>query len=93
MDSYGLNSHIMSGSTYDYGADIHWSLENEALFVVPKPTKPADDADAIGTRIFEKKVDEYVKRKANHTDNIRKLFSLILGQCTKYLRAKLKSLP
>jgi hypothetical protein len=80
------------GSNYAYGADIHWSLEHEAVFVLPKPTKPADDADAIDVRIFEKQVDEYVKRKAKHTDNSRKLFSLILGQCTEYLRAKLKAL-
>jgi hypothetical protein len=52
------------GSNYAYGADIRWSLEHEALFVVPRPTKPADGADAIDTRIFEKEVDEYVKRKA-----------------------------
>jgi hypothetical protein len=55
--------------------------------------KPAYDADAIDTRIFEKEVDDYVKRKAKHTENSRKLFSLILDQCTEYLRAKLKALP
>jgi hypothetical protein len=81
------------GSNYVYGADIRWSLEHEAPFVVPKPTKPADSTDAISVRIFEKEVDEYVKRKAKHTENSRKLFSLILGQCTEYLRAKLKALP
>jgi hypothetical protein len=71
------------GSNYAYGADIRWSLEHDALFVVPKPTNPADDADAIDTRIFEKGVDKYVKRKSKHTYNIRKLFLLILGQCTE----------
>jgi hypothetical protein len=81
------------GSNYAYGADIRWSLEHEALFMVPKPTKPADNADAIDVRIFEKEVDEYVKRKAKHTENSKKLFLLILGQCTEYLRAKLKALP
>jgi hypothetical protein len=81
------------GSKYAYGADICWSLEHEALFVVPKPMKPADDTDAIDVRIFEKEVDEYVKRKAKHTENSRKLFLLILGQCTEYLRVKLKALP
>jgi hypothetical protein len=81
------------GSNYAYGADIRWSLEHEAPFVVPRPKKPADDADAIDTRIFKKEVDEYVKCKAKHTENSRKLFSLILGQCTEYLRSKLKVLP
>jgi hypothetical protein len=81
------------GSNYAYGADIRWSLEHEALFVVLKPTKPVEGTDAFDTRIFEKEVDEYVKRKANHTENSRKLFSLILGQCAEYLRANLKALP
>jgi hypothetical protein len=81
------------GSNYAYSADIHWSLGHEALFVVPKPKKPSNNTDAIDTRIFEKEVDKYVKRKARHTENSRKLFSLILGQCTEYLRAKLKALP
>jgi hypothetical protein len=81
------------GSNYAYGADIRWSLEHEALFVVPKPTKPAGDADAIDVRIFEKEVDKYVKRKAKHRENSRKLFSIILGQCNEYLRAELKALP
>jgi hypothetical protein len=61
--------------------------------VVPKPKKPADYADAIYIMIFEKEVDEYAKRKAKHTENSRKPFSLILGKCTKYPRAKLKALP
>jgi hypothetical protein len=81
------------GSNYAYGADIRWSLEHEALFVVPRPMKPADSADAIDARIFEKEVDEYVKRKSKHTQNSRKLFLLILGLCTEYLRAKFKALP
>jgi hypothetical protein len=80
-------------SNYAYGADIRWSLEHEALSVVSRPKKPADDADAIDTRIFEKEVYEYVNRKAKHTENSRKLVLLILGQCTEYLRAKLKALP
>jgi hypothetical protein len=33
-----------------------------------------------------------VELKGNHTDNCRKLFSLMLGQCTDYLKAKLGSL-
>jgi hypothetical protein len=32
------------------------------------------------------------KAQGKHTENRRKLFSLILGQCTEYLRAKLKAL-
>jgi hypothetical protein len=34
------------GSNYAYGADIRWSLEHEALFVVPRPKKPADEYES-----------------------------------------------
>jgi hypothetical protein len=34
-----------------------------------------------------------MKGKGKHAENCRKLFSLMLGQCTDYLKAKLESLP
>jgi hypothetical protein len=67
------------GSNFTYGAEIRWSLEHEEEFVVPKPITLDTTADAIDKRIWEKESDEYIKRKAKHGDNCRKLFSLILG--------------
>jgi hypothetical protein len=57
------------GSNFTYGADIRWSLEHEEEFVVPKPIILDATADAIDKRIWEKEIDEYVKRKAKHGDN------------------------
>jgi hypothetical protein len=79
-------------SNFTYGADIRWSLEHEEEFVVPKPISLGTNDDAIDKRICEKEIDEYVKRTAKHGDNCRKLFSLILRQCTDYLKSKLESL-
>jgi hypothetical protein len=59
--------------------------------VVSKPISMGTNADAIDRWIWEKEIGEYVKRKAKHGDNCHKLFSLILGQCTDYLKAKLES--
>jgi hypothetical protein len=80
------------GTRYTYGADIIWSLEHEKVFVVPKPTKLDTTANEFDKRIWEKEVDEYVKRKSKHESNCRTLFSLIHGQCTEYLKAKLEAL-
>jgi hypothetical protein len=80
------------GTKYTYGADIRWSLEHEKVFVVPKLTKLDTTADEFDKRIWEKEVDEYVKRKSKHESNCRTLFSLIHGQCTEYLKAKLEAL-
>jgi hypothetical protein len=80
------------GRNYSYGADIRRTLVHYALFVVKRPKKP-DDMDEIDTMIFKKEVDEYAKRSEKHGENCRTLFSLILGQCSDYLKAKLRSLP
>jgi bisphosphoglycerate-independent phosphoglycerate mutase (AlkP superfamily) len=72
------------GSNYSYGADIRWTVQHEALFVVTRPKKPDTTTtlmDEVDTMIFKKEVDEYVKRREKHSENCRTLFSLMLGQC------------
>jgi hypothetical protein len=84
------------GSNYSYGADIRWTVEHEALFVVTRPTKPDTTTapmDEVDTLIFKKEVDEYVKRREKHSESCRTLFPLMLGQCSDYLKANLSSLP
>jgi hypothetical protein len=49
-------------------------------------------ATATEKQIWEKEIDEYVRRKAKLTANCEKLYSLILGQCTEHMVAKLESL-
>jgi hypothetical protein len=80
------------GTKYTYGTDIQWSLEHEKESVIPKPTPLAAAADDIDKRIWEKEIDEYVKRKSKHESNRRTLFTLIHGQCTDYPKAKLEAL-
>jgi hypothetical protein len=80
------------GINFTYGSDIRWRLEHEEELMVPKPISLDTNADAIDKRIWEKEIDEYIKRKAKHGYNYCKLFSLILGQCTYYLKSKLESL-
>jgi hypothetical protein len=85
----GTTSSYM-GRTYDYGGDIMWSIKNGETSV---PTKHADvdeKTTATDKRIWEKDIDEYVRRKVNLTVNRKKIYSLILGQCTDYLKAKLE---
>jgi hypothetical protein len=84
------------GSNYSYWADILWTVEHEALFVVTRPKEPdttTTPMDEVDTRIFKKEADEYMKRQEKNSENRRTLFSLMLGQCSDYLKAKLSSLP
>jgi hypothetical protein len=57
------------------------------------PTDPAANATRTDTRIWEKGVDEHVKRKTMLTENIKTAYSLLLGQCSDALRAMLESRP
>jgi hypothetical protein len=81
-----------TGRTYDYGGDIRWSIKNEKKYVTIKPADVGTTATATDKRIWEKEIDEYVQRKAKLTSNCKKLYALILGQCTEHIISKLESL-
>ena len=40
--------------------------------------------------IFKGKLDEYIKRKSMLDDNVKKAYSIVMGQCTDLLQSKLK---
>jgi hypothetical protein len=81
-----------AGRNYDYGGDKRWSIKNEKKYVPIKPNDVGTTATATNKRIWEKEIDEYVRRKAKLTVNCEKLYSLILGQCTEHKVVKLESL-
>jgi hypothetical protein len=80
------------GRTYDYGGDMRWSIKNKAKFVPLKPTDIGTLTDPTDKRVWEKEIDEYVRRKAKLTVNCEKLYLLILGQCAEHMLAKLELL-
>jgi hypothetical protein len=61
-------------------------------FTVPKPGDIGiRTAGATEKHIWEKRVDEYVKRDIRLEESCEKL-SLIIGQCTRYMKSKLEIL-
>ena len=61
------------------------------------PTRPIiiDENDPIPKKwvlllIFKGEIDAYIKRKGILDNNIKKAYSLVLGQCTDLLQSKLK---
>lgn len=65
----------------DTGATPGW-IENLAMPVLDMLIDPPKEATKTQTRIWEKKVDEYVKREMYLQENIKTLYSLVWGQCT-----------
>ena len=92
------------GRECKYGGDTRQAIENRTAKVPVKfdPPKEPDRVNATDPtsrfksttegKIWEKEIDEHVKRKIIYKENLRTLYSLVWGQCTDYMRAKLESL-
>ena len=82
------------GRTYKYGAATKTTLENLAIPTFDEPEDLDANATRMTVKIWERDVEEYVK-KWNTTiqENLKTAFLLIYRQCSEELRAKLKSRP
>jgi predicted RNA-binding protein associated with RNAse of E/G family len=81
------------GRTYKHGADTKIALETLAMPAFREPEDPPANATRTRVRIWEKEVDEYVKRGILLTENLKTAYLLIYGQCSEAMRAKLESRP
>lgn len=79
--------------TYAHGGDIRWTIEHEEMFVIPLPPDLPDNPTDTRRRIWESKIDAYVKRKGKLEENCRIAFYLLFDQSTDYMRAKLEAMP
>ena len=73
------------------------SVLNKTLFTIPLPTAPtiADPAnmtpdETTQSKLYKKRLDAVVKRESTLDDNVQRLYSLVLEQCTNLLQSKLK---
>jgi hypothetical protein len=80
------------GRTYKYGADARMAVEQLARPTLEVPRDPPDNATKTELRIWEKKVDEFVKRETYLDENLKTIYSLVWGQCTDIMRQKVESL-
>ena len=77
---------------YKYGSDISSTLDNEVRIKIPHPVTPvADPMPLLESRILNKEINIYMKRKSTLYENVQKSYSLVLGQCTDLLKSKLKN--
>jgi hypothetical protein len=79
------------GRTYRYGSDVQRAVQKLTMPNMPVPADPADGANKSVFRMWEKKIDEFVKRELSLEENLRTLYTLIWGQCTEIERARLEA--
>ena len=58
---------------------------------IPQPvTHVADTIPLLESKIFNKEIDIYMNRILTLDENVKKIYSLVLGQCTDLLKSRLK---
>ena len=70
------------GRTYKYGGDTRLAIETLKKPELVEPTDPPEEASKTASKIWEKEIDAYVKKKDYIDENMMTLYSLIWGQCT-----------
>jgi hypothetical protein len=80
------------GTAYAQGADVKRSIQTLQALEFIEPPDPPEGASRTQIRMREKRLDELIKRESKLEENLRSLFSLVWGQCTDPLRARIKSL-
>jgi hypothetical protein len=79
------------GRTYKYGSNLRLAMENLAVPRWTEPADPAANATRTQTRIWEKQIDKFVKHQGYFEEKMKTLYSLVWGQCTEAMRAKVEA--
>lgn len=79
------------GRTYKYGGDIRLAVEKLSRPTIAPPADHREDAGKTEIRIWEKTVDEHVRRLSALESNIQILYSLVWGQCSDVVRQKVEA--
>ena len=75
---------------YNNGDDIKMILSDLKIPTLENPIALDSMEDGVDKDIYIEGVRAYAKDKRTLTKNSKKLYSLVLGQCTKNLCAKMK---
>ena len=79
------------GHTHRYGDDVRRAVEELSDVTISVLKDPPGNATKTQTCIWEKMVDEFLKRFNYYEENMKSLYSLVWGKCTDILRATLEA--
>ena len=82
------------GRTYKNSADIVSALDELIIPTLQEPKAPnASSVTPSQQRIYDKKLDQHALREVNFDNNIQSLYSLVWGQCSDSMQAKVEAMP
>jgi hypothetical protein len=79
------------GKTYQFGGNVCLAVDTLQATSFPLPSDPGNNASLGQQRVWEKTIDEYVKRTQVLTSNIQRLYSLVLSQCTTAMKQRIQA--
>ena len=82
---------IYVGKEYKQGFEVKIGVETLTTPTLATPGNPPTNATSTETRIWEKQVDLYVKKLDQLESDVHALYSLVWGQCTDAMHAKVES--
>jgi hypothetical protein len=85
-----LAGHV--GKTYQYGNNVRLAIQYLSPMILEVPKDLPDTATKAELRISEKKIDEFVKRDLYFGENMQTLYSLVWGECSDVMQARLEAL-
>jgi hypothetical protein len=80
-----------AGRNCKRSAEVRVAIKNLEPAAVPRPEDPPDDATQWDRRIWDKMVDAWIKASIQLEQDLQRMYSVAMGQCTDALRAKLES--
>ena len=80
------------GREYHHGDDVRKSVERLKDSTFTEINDPDPSARKTTIRIWKEHVYKHMKRTNYYTENMKSLYSLVWGQCTDIMHAKLESL-
>jgi hypothetical protein len=82
---------IYAGAKYDTGSDIMTMIDELVPVSIPRP-EPYTGDDPGDLKIYELQIGQYVKMQGRLESKIKKLYAVIIGQCTELMMTKLKAI-
>ena len=81
-----------AGRTCKEAQGIRVAIEKVEDVIIPKSVKDTVGDAGINERILNRDIEAYVKRRATYRQKKSSMYSVVIGQCTDAMKAKLKGM-
>ncbi len=81
-ESTRTTNDIAEYTGHKFGARVKLTIETIEKSILPLHVDPTDDATATEKRIKDRRLDVYVKAETTLSIHVKKVYSLMYGQCS-----------